>query len=273
MAGRSPVVTKATRFAVSQNNPSYSEIIMTAGKVYVSALRVRVWRPYREGWLALVQHNESQIIYINMYSPTDYRLIFQHELYFRFFENVNYVQDSTLISFQSDFAIIGLNFLSDSFASAFFEQLRNASPDKKGKPGVFSLMPVGVVSWQDDAGFQNWLADEKLGPSSGFSSQELSKLYCKYETQAEHKRDHVRRGASIKRSNTEAGVVQVPSDLLPLTPVRRTTQESDTPSAKPVHVEKAPPQEPKKDVKGVPELLALANRLAARRRMAELMQQ
>jgi hypothetical protein len=86
MAVPSPLVRKAVRARVYQNNPDYSEIFMTAGQVFVSFPRNPPWSPAQTGWLCLSQYVSTRFLFINLYDFDDFRLIFQHELYCDFMQ-------------------------------------------------------------------------------------------------------------------------------------------------------------------------------------------
>jgi hypothetical protein len=214
-------ISREIRASIYRVNPSYGEIFMAAGKIYVSFPRGPGWREYGDGWLALVQHMGNHCIYMNLYDTKDSHLLFQHELYCDFMKTVHWDSGSTFLTFQSDKTVIGILFLNPDSAQGFHEQLRQAAPNKKGKSGMFSIMPTPT---QSDPAIKERSSDEKE-PQAGMPT------------------------------------------TLPLTARVKRASWGPRPASDP---DMEVPESQRGPVKGVPALLALANRLAARRAIAGL---
>ena len=125
------IVNYQNRRDITITYPQYHSIYMSIAQLMVSIPNPKKWTKKLEGFIDLCTDNSNNI-FINIYSFTTKKMIFQHELYINF-DKYYKKMSSTFYAFQSDRCVIGLNFLNSIDASEMAKQIKNVAPKKSKK--------------------------------------------------------------------------------------------------------------------------------------------
>jgi hypothetical protein len=125
------VVPGPVSTALRQTYTGMTCVCSTAAKLFVSYPSADTWTARFAGYLELVQQNSTGVPYIQLYDFETLKVIFQHEVYTDF--RKNYRQDtSTFATFHGDTCVFGLSFVAREDAKKFREVVDIFLTDKKG---------------------------------------------------------------------------------------------------------------------------------------------